>query len=171
MKCWRGRWRANWAGRVCWCWWRTTASRFCAAHRKLADAMLEPFSAVLENDRRLHELAALREAAEADRRSLLSRLGRQEMTETIVGGDSGLKLVMERVELVAKSDVPVLILGETGTGKEVIARAIHNRGAARRCAVHSRQLRSDSSRADRLAAIRPRARELYRRGRDAAGLV
>src|SRR2546429_7167063 len=32
---------------------------------------------------------------------------------------------MERVELVSHSDVPVLLLGETGTGKEVIARAIH----------------------------------------------
>jgi transcriptional regulator with GAF, ATPase, and Fis domain len=36
---------------------------------------------------------------------------------------------MERVELVSKSDVPVLILGETGAGKEVIARAIHTRSA------------------------------------------
>jgi transcriptional regulator with PAS, ATPase and Fis domain len=32
---------------------------------------------------------------------------------------------MERVKLVANSDLPVLILGETGTGKELIARAIH----------------------------------------------
>src|SRR5258707_12293335 len=93
----------------------------------MAAALLEPFSAALENDRRLHELATLREAAEADRRSLLSRLGRQEMGETIVGADSGLKIVMERVELVARSDVPLLILGETGTGKQVVARAIHCR--------------------------------------------
>jgi hydrogenase-4 transcriptional activator len=100
---------------------------FLANHHKLVAALLEPFSAAVENDRRLHELAALREAAEADRRSLLSRLGRQEMAETIVGADAGLRLVMERVELVAKSDVPVLILGETGTGKEVVSRAIHAR--------------------------------------------
>jgi hydrogenase-4 transcriptional activator len=96
-------------------------------HVQMVDALLDPFSAALENDRRLHELAALREAAEADRRSLLTRLGRQEMGETIVGADSGLRHVMERVELVAQSDVPVLILGETGTGKEVVSRAIHTR--------------------------------------------
>ena len=98
-------------------------------HLQMAKALLDPFSAALENDRRLHELAALREAAEADRRSLLSRLGRQEMSEAIVGADSGLKLVMERVALVAQSDVPVLILGETGTGKEVVSRAIHSRSS------------------------------------------
>ncbi|HND53297.1 MAG TPA: sigma-54 dependent transcriptional regulator [Pirellulaceae bacterium] len=89
--------------------------------------LLEPFSAALENDVRLHELAALREAAEADRRSLLTRLGRQEFNEQVVGAETGLKLVMQRVELVAQSDVPVLILGETGTGKEVVSRAIHVR--------------------------------------------
>ncbi|HAN97067.1 MAG TPA: Fis family transcriptional regulator, partial [Planctomycetaceae bacterium] len=50
------------------------------------------------NHRRLHELAALREAAEADRRSLLNRLGRDDMQETIVGADSGLRQVMERAE-------------------------------------------------------------------------
>ena len=36
---------------------------------------------------------------------------------------------MERVELVSRSDVPVLLLGETGSGKEVIACAIHARSA------------------------------------------
>jgi hydrogenase-4 transcriptional activator len=102
---------------------------FKPLHLQMAEALLEPFSAAIENDRRLHELAALREAAEADRRSLLSRLGRQEMSETIVGADSGLMHVMERVGLVAQSDVPVLILGETGTGKEVVSRAIHTRSA------------------------------------------
>ena len=102
---------------------------FHEPHQAMVQSLLEPFSAALENDRRLHELAALREAAEADRRSLLSRLGRQEIAETIVGAESGLRHVMERVNLVAQSDVPVLILGETGTGKEVVARAVHNRAA------------------------------------------
>jgi transcriptional regulator with GAF, ATPase, and Fis domain len=101
--------------------------RFRAAHEQMVEALLEPFSAALENDRRLHELAALREVAEADRRTLLTRLGRQEMAEAIVGAESGLRHVMERVGLVAQSDVPVLILGETGTGKEVVSRAIHAR--------------------------------------------
>lgn len=103
--------------------------RFHDAHLGRMKALLEPFSAALENDRRLHELAALREAAEADRRSLLSRLGRREIGDTIVGAEAGLRQVMERVALVAQSDVPVLILGETGTGKEVVSRAIHNRSA------------------------------------------
>jgi hydrogenase-4 transcriptional activator len=100
---------------------------FRSVHVQMVEALLDPFSAALENDRRLHELAALREAAEADRRSLLTRLGRQDVGETIVGAESGLRHVMERVELVAQSDVPVLILGETGTGKEVVSRAIHTR--------------------------------------------
>ncbi len=100
---------------------------FSANELEFALELLEPFSAALENDRRLHELNALREAAEADRRSLLSRLGRQEVNEEVVGAQTGLRHVMDRAELVAKSDVPVLILGETGTGKEVVSRAIHTR--------------------------------------------
>jgi transcriptional regulator with GAF, ATPase, and Fis domain len=43
----------------------------------------------------------------------------------IIGQDAGLKSVLERAKLVAGSDVPVLILGETGSGKEVFARHIH----------------------------------------------
>jgi transcriptional regulator with GAF, ATPase, and Fis domain len=89
-------------------------------------ALQEPLAVALENDRRLHELARLREVAEADRRSLLRRLGRKELADQVVGEESGLRTVMERVRQVVGSDVPVLILGETGTGKELIARAIHN---------------------------------------------
>jgi transcriptional regulator with GAF, ATPase, and Fis domain len=102
---------------------------FNEQHTALAQLLLEPFSAALENDLRLREMAALSEAAEADKRSLLTRLGRKTLGDTIVGVESGLHAVMERVELVARSDAPVLIFGETGTGKELVARAIHNRSA------------------------------------------
>lgn len=102
---------------------------YSAEQLSIFQSLLEPFSVALDNDRRLHELTALREAAEADRRSLLTRLGRQEINEAIVGSETGLRSVMERVELVSRSDVPVLILGETGTGKEVASRAIHTRSA------------------------------------------
>lgn len=45
--------------------------------------------------------------------------------ERIIGSDEGLRTVMQRVEQVAPTEANVLILGETGSGKEVIARAIH----------------------------------------------
>jgi hydrogenase-4 transcriptional activator len=105
--------------------------RFTPAHEEMLSWMQEPLAVALENDRRLHELAALREAAEADRRSLLRRLGRQEINDQIVGDARGLAPVMKRVDLVSSSDAPVLLLGETGTGKEVIARAIHTRSDRR----------------------------------------
>jgi hydrogenase-4 transcriptional activator len=100
---------------------------FDAEHEILVRALLEPLTVALQNDRRVAEISTLREAAEADKLSLLRRLGRDAILDAIVGAETGLKAVMERVELVAPSDLPVLILGETGAGKEVIARAIHQR--------------------------------------------
>jgi hydrogenase-4 transcriptional activator len=107
----------------------TPGERFTPQHADLAAALLEPFSAALENDQRLRELAALQAAAEADKQSLLNRLGRKDVAGTIVGADAGLREVMQRVDLVTRSDVTVLLLGETGTGKEVIARAIHTQSS------------------------------------------
>lgn len=94
-------------------------------HEQLLKVLLEPFTVALDNDRRLRELIALREKVEAENRSLLTKLGRNEVADSIVGIESGLRPVMERVGLVARADIPVLILGETGSGKEVVARAIH----------------------------------------------
>ncbi len=95
--------------------------------RDVVEAALEPFAVALDNDQRLHELARLREAAEQDRNALLARLGRQDVSDAIVGAERGLREVMARVGQVAPTDAPVLILGETGAGKEVVARAIHAR--------------------------------------------
>jgi formate hydrogenlyase transcriptional activator len=51
--------------------------------------------------------------------------------EDIVGYSSGLRQVLQQVETVASTDSTVLIQGETGTGKELIARAIHDRSSRR----------------------------------------
>jgi transcriptional regulator with GAF, ATPase, and Fis domain len=97
--------------------------------REAIARLTEPLSAALANDRRLHTIDRLRAAAEADNRALLSRLSRRSIVDGIVGEEAGLRLVMERVAQVAQTDVPVLLLGETGSGKEVVARAIHERSA------------------------------------------
>jgi transcriptional regulator with GAF, ATPase, and Fis domain len=96
-----------------------------AAVRGQVEALVEPLGPALRHYVSQRDTAALREAAEADRMSLLGRLGRRDIAEVIVGTDSGLRDVMERVAQVARSDAPVLLLGETGSGKEVVARAIH----------------------------------------------
>jgi hydrogenase-4 transcriptional activator len=98
---------------------------FQAEHEELLKVLVEPFTVAVENDRRLRELTALREKVEAENRSLLTKLGRNDLSDAIVGVESGLRGVMDRVSLVARADIPVLILGETGSGKEVVARAIH----------------------------------------------
>jgi len=51
--------------------------------------------------------------------------------EEIVGTSAALKRVMGQVEIVAPTDATVLVLGETGTGKELVARAIHKMSARR----------------------------------------
>lgn len=94
---------------------------------RMFETLLDPMAAALEHDSRLRELRTLRAAAEAENAALLARLGRKELIEEIVGADGGLRSAMERVSQVARSDVPVLLLGETGSGKEVLARAIHDR--------------------------------------------
>jgi transcriptional regulator with GAF, ATPase, and Fis domain len=56
---------------------------------------------------------------------------RQAPDERLIGGDTGLAAVMARAHVVSRSSAPVLIFGETGTGKEIIARAIHEDSAFR----------------------------------------
>ena len=102
-------------------------SALTPAARDAVLALVEPLGSALRHFARQRDAAALREVAEADRRSLLSRLGRTDISEVVVGAGSGLRDVMERVAQVAQADAPVLLLGETGSGKEVVAREIHRR--------------------------------------------
>jgi formate hydrogenlyase transcriptional activator len=58
--------------------------------------------------------------------TLLDRESRERSFEQIIGESSALKMVLEQVKQVARTDSTVLIQGETGSGKELIAHAIHN---------------------------------------------
>jgi transcriptional regulator with GAF, ATPase, and Fis domain len=84
-------------------------------------------AAVLAAEVSRRELEQLREAAEADKDAALAKLQVRDIGLAVVGADTGLRGVMEQVVQVAPTDTPVLILGETGSGKEVLARAIHER--------------------------------------------
>lgn len=69
---------------------------------------------------------------EAHNAYLLEEIRTEHKFGDIIGVSSGLRKVMQQVELVAPTDATVLITGESGTGKELIARAIHERGARSR---------------------------------------
>lgn len=109
-------------------WLRVRRAVFSSAELALLEALMQPLIVMIDNDHRLREIQRLQAAAEADRDTLLTRLGRTSLSsETIIGVDGGLRAVMQRVGQVAPTDASALILGETGSGKEVIARAIHER--------------------------------------------
>jgi transcriptional regulator with GAF, ATPase, and Fis domain len=62
---------------------------------------------------------------------LLDEIRAEQNFGDIIGGSSGLRKVIQQVQLVAPTDATVLITGESGTGKELVARAIHEQGARR----------------------------------------
>ena len=106
-------------------------SPFTDAEADACAAVREPFAVALGNHLRVQELQRLRARAEAEAGALRARLRRRGVVETVVGADGSLRAVMTQVDQVAPTDAAVLLLGETGTGKEVIARAIHERSARR----------------------------------------
>jgi transcriptional regulator with GAF, ATPase, and Fis domain len=94
-------------------------------HSRLLSLLNEPFAIALSNYLRYQEVSKLKDLLTDDNRYLHTEL-RRISGEEIVGADFGLRDVMDLIYQVAPLDSPVLLLGETGTGKEVIANAIHN---------------------------------------------
>jgi formate hydrogenlyase transcriptional activator len=77
------------------------------------------------------EIKELRDRLRSEKLYLQEEIQAQFNFEEIIGRSAKLSAVLRQVEMVADSDSSVLILGETGTGKELIARAIHNLSARR----------------------------------------
>jgi formate hydrogenlyase transcriptional activator len=74
-----------------------------------------------------HEISQLKDKLAQEKLYLEEEIRSEMNFENIIGNSPPLKHVLELVETVATSDSTVLLLGETGTGKELIARAIHDR--------------------------------------------
>ncbi len=81
----------------------------------------------IENALAYREIAELKDRLALEKLYLEGEIRSEADFEGIVGQSSALRHVLQTVETVAASDSTVLLLGETGTGKELIARAIHDR--------------------------------------------
>ncbi|BCS94948.1 ATPase AAA [Desulfoluna limicola] len=104
--------------------------QFTSEHARLLSLLHDPFAVAMSNALRFQEVLRLQEMLKDDNRFLTSELHRLS-GDTIIGEHFGLRDVMEKVRQVAPLDSQVLLLGETGVGKEVIANAIHyNSGRA-----------------------------------------
>lgn len=62
---------------------------------------------------------------EVDQEVLMHKLGRDVEPDLVIGAEGGLRPVLTRARLTASTNIPILLLGETGSGKEVVARYIH----------------------------------------------
>ena len=83
------------------------------------------------NYRSSSELARAREMLRSDTEDETEEAASVQPFEGIIGRSAALRFVLEQVEMVAPTDATALILGETGTGKELIASAIHARSPRR----------------------------------------
>jgi formate hydrogenlyase transcriptional activator len=103
----------------------TRADAFKTDDLTLLNQVAAQIAIALENARTAHEVELLRSRLAQDKRHLEGELHTQPYFEEIIGESAALRQVLGQVAIVAASDATVMILGETGTGKGLIARSIH----------------------------------------------
>jgi len=99
-------------------------NKFSEEQRDLISTLKEPFSIAMSNALKHQEVLKLKELLIDDNRYLHQEI-RKLSGEEIIGSNYGLKDIMHKVKKVSNLDCPVLLHGETGVGKDVIANAIH----------------------------------------------
>jgi formate hydrogenlyase transcriptional activator len=103
----------------------TRADAFKTDDLTLLNQVAAQLAIALENARTAREVEQLRNRLKQDERHLQGETHTQLHFEEIIGESPALRQVLDQVAIVAASDATVLILGETGTGKGLIARSIH----------------------------------------------
>ena len=102
-------------------------SRTFEEHDQATVSLIVPqLSLALQNYLAFEEIDELRWKLEGERTCLIEEIKAAHNFEEIIGNSASLSAVLRRVSQVAPTDATVLIQGETGTGKELFARALHN---------------------------------------------
>jgi formate hydrogenlyase transcriptional activator len=109
--------------------WSETQNRYSEADAELLQEVANQVALAIANMKSYEEIAALKARLERENVYLQEEIRTVHNFEEIVGNDPTLLELLRRVDQVAPADSSVLIYGETGTGKELIARAIHDRSA------------------------------------------
>ncbi len=106
---------------------RTTETPFIPEDVDFLSRASGQIAIAIENALAYQEISELKDKLAQEKLYLEEEIRSEMSFENIVGNSPALKHVLELVETVAPNDSTVLLLGETGTGKELIARAIHDR--------------------------------------------
>ena len=104
-----------------------TKSQYSEADAAFLQEVANQVALAVENMKSYEEIAALKARLEKENVYLQEEIRADHNFEAIVGDSPALLAVLREVEQVAPTNATVLIYGETGTGKELMARAIHNR--------------------------------------------
>ncbi len=103
----------------------TRENKFSNDDLKLLEAVASQFALAIEARSAAQTATSLKKRLAEERKYLEQEIQAEGLFAEIIGSSSSIKRVLGQVETVASSQATVLILGETGTGKELIARAIH----------------------------------------------
>ena len=106
---------------------RTTETPFSPQEVDFLSRASGQIAIAIENALAYREISELKDKLAQEKLYLEEEIRSDFNFENIVGNSPALRHVLELVETVAPNDSTVLLLGETGTGKELIARAIHDR--------------------------------------------
>jgi formate hydrogenlyase transcriptional activator len=106
---------------------RTTETSFRPEDVDFLSRASGQIAIAIENALAYQEISELKDKLAQEKLYLEDEIRSDSGFERIIGKSAALKRVLQMVEIVAQSDSTVLLLGETGTGKELIARAIHDR--------------------------------------------